>query len=107
MAAQLPKDGKKVILAEDDNIRITGSAGGNGQLVIDAMTKPRMIPSTSTEKYSESERVICNCDEEIEIAHKLGVVDCLYYLFGGLALLCVIFWIVYYLRLRKHEKDRS
>jgi hypothetical protein len=93
----LPSSGKKVILAENDNSRITAERKSNGEIVLEALTKPRKFSQAQTIQSKETTQNICDCSEQIKKAVKSAKFDLVNDSFTFLAIALVVIGFIFYL----------
>lgn len=94
---KLPESGEPVILGEDENTRLTGKKDSAGNLLLEALAKPKTIPKTRVFQSSDSKQTIpCDCSEDIKAAKWDMITDSLTYL--GIGVLVLLFLLYLYRR---------
>lgn len=100
MARTLPSSGKKVILAEDDNTRITAEKKSNGEILLEALTKPKKFSQAQTFESKETTQNICDCSDDIKNAVKSAKFDLITDSLTFLAIAAAVIGFIIYLRTR-------
>lgn len=98
LAKTLPSSGKKVILAEDDNTRITAEKKSNGEILLEAMTKPKKFSQAQTFESKETTQNICDCTQDIKNAVKGAKFDLITDSLTFFAIAALIIGFILYLR---------